>query len=127
MRLLELGLLEVGIPSIGQPSNLHGIVLVKPVPLQPQRNLHQQNQRRDLDQRADHRGKGRAGVEAEDGHRNRDGQLEVIARRGERERGRLRVIGARLAAHPEADKEHHHKVDQQRQGDAQHIQRKLDN
>ncbi len=125
--MLQFRLLEAEIPSIGQTSSLRGTLLVKPVSLQPQRNLHQQNQRRDLDQRADHRGKGRAGVEAEDRDRNRDSQLEVIARRGERERGRLRVIGTCLASHPETHKEHHHKIDQQRNGNTQHIQRKLDN
>ena len=35
----------------------------------------------------------------------------------------LLVIGADRLAHPEADQEHDHKVDQQRDGDAHHIQR----
>ena len=35
----------------------------------------------------------------------------------------LRVVGADLPAHPEADQEHHHEVDQQRDGDPHHVQR----
>ena len=60
-------------------------------PAGPQRDVHQPHQRRDLDQRADHRRErfSRGNAEGADGHGY--GELEVVARGGERERRRLRV------------------------------------
>ena len=94
----------------------------EPSALQAERDLDQQDEGRHFDKRADDGGEGGSGVEAEDGDGNRDGQFEVVAGGGEGERGRLGVIGADLAAHPEADEEHDDEVDEQRHGDAQHIE-----
>ena len=64
-----------------------------------------------------------AGVEAKDRHRHGDGQLKVVAGGGEGQGGGLLVIRADRFAHQEADQEHDHEVDQQRDGDAHHVQR----
>src|SRR5512143_1462664 len=52
----------------------------------------QADQDRDFDERADHAGESLAGGGAEGGDGHRDGQLEVVARRGERQRGRSRIV-----------------------------------
>ena len=59
-----------------------------------------------LDERADDRGEGLAGVDAEDGHGHGDGKFEVVGGGSEGERRRLAVMGAHLAAHVEGDEEH---------------------
>ena len=64
-------------------------------------------------------------VDPEHGHRHGNGQLEVVAGGRERKRGRLGVVGPDLAAHEEADQEHHDEVDQQRHGDQHDVQRNL--
>jgi hypothetical protein len=46
--------------------------------LEQQREIHQGNHHRHFDQRADHSGEHSAGVDAEHGDRNGDGQLEVV-------------------------------------------------
>ena len=65
-------------------------------------------------------------MDAEDGHRDGDGQLEIVRSGGEGQGRRLAVGGAGLAAQPEGDQEHHREIDQQRQGDAHHVQRDAD-
>ena len=64
-------------------------------------------------------------MNAESRHRHRNGQLEVVRRGGEREGHRLAVRGANLLGHEEGNEEHQHEVDQQRDGDAHHVERKL--
>ena len=59
------------------------------------------------------------------GDGDRDGELEVVRRGGERERRRLRVVGADALAHEERHHEHHDEVDEQRDRDAQHVERQL--
>ena len=62
-------------------------------------------------------------MDAVDGHRHGNGQLEVVRRGGERQRHAARVVGAGAPAHGEGQHEHQHEVDEQRQRDAQHIER----
>jgi hypothetical protein len=49
------------------------VILHKIASLKVEGDVHQSNERRDLDQGPDHRGKGRAGIDSEDRHRDRDG------------------------------------------------------
>jgi len=93
----------------------------EPSPLEVQRDVHEREQHRHLDQRADNRRERDAGADAEHRDRDRDREFEVVRRRGEPDRGRGRVVGADAAAHPEAHEEHHHEVDRERDGDQQHV------
>ena len=66
------------------------------VPLiDPQRDVHQRDQDRHFDQRADDGGEGGAVVDAEGGDGDGDGQFEVVRRRGEGERGGLGIAARR--------------------------------
>ena len=60
----------------------------------PRRHADQQDQHRHLDQRSDHRGEGHRRRQAEGGDGDRDGELEIIGRRGEGDRRRARIVGA---------------------------------
>ena len=80
----------------------------------------------DLDERADDGGEGGARVDAEHGYRDGDGQLEVVAGGGEADGGGAGVVGADFPAHPEAHEEHDDEVDQERDGDADDIEREAD-
>src|SRR5450631_4626952 len=64
-------------------------------PLKVKRDVDQHNHHRYFDQRPDHGSECRPGVNAENrnGHGNR--QFKVVRRRGQRERGRLRIVGAK--------------------------------
>ena len=53
--------------------------------LEEERHVDQPDHHRHFHQRADDRGEGHTGVDAEDGHGHGDGQLEVVARRRERQ------------------------------------------
>ena len=80
-----------------------------------------------LNQRANDRGEGRTGIDSEDGDGNGYRQFKVVAGCRERNRGCLRVVSPDLSPHPEAHEEHHHEVDEKRNGDPQHVQRNLNN
>ena len=60
---------------------------------------------------------------SEDSHCHGNRQLEVVSRGSKRKSGRLRVVGAQPLAHPEADQEHDEKVDDQRDRNANHVER----
>ena len=92
-------------------------------PLEEEGDVDQADEHRDLDERPDDRRERRPRVDAEDRDRHGDRQLEVVRRRREGERRRLRVVGPELPPHPERDEEHHDEVDEQRQGDAEHVER----
>ncbi|MBK7399566.1 MAG: hypothetical protein IPJ34_25730 [Myxococcales bacterium] len=64
-------------------------------------------------------------MDAERGDRDGDGELEVVGRRGERQRGGARVVGAQPLAHEERHREHRDEVDEERQRDAQDVEREL--
>ena len=95
----------------------------EPLLPEPQRHVHQRDERGDFDQRADHCGEGFAGVDAEHRDRDGDGEFEVIARRREGERGGFGVVRADLAPHPERHEKHDHEVEQERNGDAYNVHR----
>ena len=58
----------------------------------PQRDVDERDEGGDFDERADGAGEGLAGGDAEHGDRHGDGELEVVARRGEGDRG-VAVVG----------------------------------
>src|ERR1035441_11000402 len=60
--------------------------------LRPQRHVDQANEHGHLDERTDHPGKGLSASDPKDTDADRDGQLEVVARRGEGQ-GRGAIIG----------------------------------
>jgi hypothetical protein len=80
----------------------------------PRRYVHQANQGGHFDQWADHADERFPRVQAKDGYRDCNRQLEVVPGGNEGERGRLRVVRAQPLAHPEADQEHDQEVDDQR-------------
>ena len=61
---------------------------------QPQGDIDEGDHYRHFDEGPDDRGEGLSRAEAEDRDGDRDGELEVVARRGEGERRRLGVVGA---------------------------------
>ena len=65
---------------------------------QGQRDVDQGDEDRDLDERADDTGKGLAGGGAVGGDRDGDGQFEVVAGGGERQRGGACIDGMRVWA-----------------------------
>ena len=95
-------------------------VAIKP-PAKRQGHVHQADEDGHLDQRPDHRREGGARVDAKHGDGDGDRQFEVVARGGESDRRRLRVVGADAFAHPEAHEKHHQEEDQQRHRDPQHV------
>src|SRR3546814_9358799 len=64
----------------------------KPAASEPEGDVDQQDKYRHLDERTDDRGEGDRGRKAEGGDRNSDRELAIIARRGESDRGRARII-----------------------------------
>jgi len=92
----------------------------------PKRYVDEADQRRDLDERTDYRGKGLARGDTEGRNGHRDSELEVVPGRCERERGSLFVVEAQATGEPEGEPEHHGKVHEQRQRDPKHVQRKLE-
>src|SRR6187200_979962 len=93
--------------------------------LRPEGDVHEADENRHLDERADDRRERRAAVNTEARDGDRDGELEVVGGGRERERRCLLVVGAHALAHEERDREHHHEVDEQRYGDPQHIEWQL--
>ena len=90
-------------------------------PAGPQRYVHEADQRRYLDERPHHRGKGlaRADAKGRDGHRDR--KLKVVASCSELEGGGCLVVETQTAREPEGEPEHHRKIDEQRQRDPKHV------
>src|SRR5450756_1150976 len=91
----------------------------------PQGHVDEPDHHRDLDQRPDHGRERDARADAEHSHAHGDGELEVVAGGGERQGRGLGVVGADLAAHVEAHEKHDDEVDEQRDGDAHHVERQL--
>ena len=101
--------------------------MVSEVPsLEPEGNVDQADHDRHFHQGTDHRGKGRPGIEAEDRHGHGDGEFKVVAGSRKSQGSGFAVVGPDLPAHPERHKKHHHEVDQERDGDAHHVQGNLD-
>src|ERR1017187_7767605 len=92
-------------------------------PLKVKGNVHQADERWNLDQVPDDRCKGCAGVDSKDRHSDRDGEFEIVAGRRKRQGFRLRIIRPQLASHVERHQEHHGKINQQWNGDAHHVER----
>src|SRR5665647_2010786 len=104
----------------------HGFVGHAPVlAAHPQGHVDQADKDGHLHERPDDGREGDAGADAEHGHAHGDCQLEVVAGGGERQRGGLGVVGADLTAHVEAHEEHDDEVDEQRDGDAHHVEWQL--
>src|SRR5450756_213309 len=91
----------------------------------PQGHVDEPDHHRHLDQWPDHSGERDARADAEHGHAHGDGELEVVTGGGERQGRGLGVVGADLAPHIEAHEEHGDEVDEQRDGDAHHVERQL--
>src|ERR1700683_2860692 len=82
----------------------HGEAGLAEVPaLRPAGDRDQSDHDGDLDQRADDRGERRAAVDPESRDRNRDCELEVVRRGGERKRRGLRIGRSDLPAEPEGE------------------------
>ena len=93
--------------------------------LKPKGHVDETDQNRNLQERPDDSGKGLARVDPEDGHRNSDGEFEVIRSCREAQSGGLFISGPHLHRQEKGDKEHDHKIDKQRNGNPDHIQGKL--
>ena len=89
---------------------------------EPQGHVHQADEHRHLHQGADDRGKGLTRLEAEDCHRHRDGQLKIVAGRGKRQGGGNAITRPGLGRHIKSDEKHHHEIDDQGNGDPDHVQ-----
>ena len=98
----------------------------KPVP-QPQGYIHQGNQNRDLYQRTNHRSKSFPGIDAENSHRHCNGQLKIIAGCSKGNGGCFGIICTDPFSHKKGNQEHHNKIDHQRYGNSDNIQRDLHN
>ena len=85
--------------------------------------MDQTDQHRHFDERADHRGESHPGRDSEHGDGHRDGQFEIVPRRGESQRGAARVIRPGPPPEEEAEPEHQDEVNDQRHRDAQHVER----
>ena len=59
---------------------------------------------------------------SEDCDRNRNGQLEIVARGGEGQASRLRIVRAEPCPIQNETKKHHDEIDQKRNGDPKHVQ-----
>lgn len=83
--------------------------------------MHKPEHHRHFDEGADHCGESLSGAypEHRDGHG--DGELEVVARGGERKRDRFLVIGTHFFTQEETDEEHGDKVNEERNRDAHHV------
>src|SRR6478672_6129709 len=86
---------------------------VVPLP-QGERDVDEGDEHRHLDERADHAGEGLAGSRPEGGDRDRDRQLEVVARSSERQRGGALVRHPQETAESEAAAPHQGEVREQR-------------
>ena len=95
------------------------------LPAEPQRDVHQTDEHRHLDERPDDRGKSHARGDAEDGDGHGDGQLEIVACRGEGQRGAAGVVRPDPPPEEKADPKHEDKINGQRHRDAQHVERQL--
>ena len=95
----------------------------EPVAFEPEGCVDEADEGGDFNEWADDSNEGFAGVEAEDGNRDGDCELEVIACGGKGEGGSLGVVGAEFASHPEADEEHDGEVDEEGDGDAGYVER----
>ena len=84
----------------------------------PQGDVHQGDENRNLDERTHDTGERFAAGDAEDADRHGDRQLEVVARRSERQGGGPLVGEAECLAERERPEPHDGEVAQQRQGDA---------
>src|SRR3990170_3933268 len=81
----------------------------EPLP-RTERNVHEAHEDWNLDEGSDHRGKGLARSDPENADRRRDRELEIVARRREREGGRLLVAEPEALREAEGEREHDQEV-----------------
>src|SRR5664279_6046192 len=88
----------------------------------PQADVDQRHQCRDLDEGPDHSGQSLAAGDSEDADGNGDGEFEVVARCGERHRGRPLVVKAERTSKHHGTAPHDGEVDEQRERDPGHVE-----
>src|SRR5699024_8677541 len=88
----------------------------------PERDVDESDEDRYLNERSDDTGKCLTGCGTESADCDGDGELEVVARCGERERRRAGVAEAEGSPREEPDEPHHGEVDEQRQCDAHDVE-----
>jgi hypothetical protein len=84
-------------------------------PTYPERYVHQADERRNFDQRANNSDERLSRFQAKDRYRHGNRQFEIVPGSGEGKRDGLCVVRAKPLAHPEAHQEHEEKVDNQRE------------
>ena len=89
----------------------------------PQRDVDEPDECRHLDERADDAGERLAGSDTEDADGHRDAELEVVARRGERNARRSRIAEPEPHRQHERARPHDPEVRDERHGDADHVER----
>src|ERR1039458_9381191 len=98
------------------------------VPLSyPEGDVDQPDKCRYFNERADYTHERLARLQAKDGHGHRNRQLEVVAGSREGKGSGLRVVGAEPLAHPKAHQKHDEEINDQRDCDANHIERQAHN
>src|SRR5699024_3311167 len=88
----------------------------------PEGDVDECHEDRDFDEWADDTGQCLPRGDSVGADGDSDGEFEVVARRGERQRGRLLVAEIQSTASDHADGEDNHEIEQQRQCDARDIQ-----
>ncbi|STD12588.1 Uncharacterised protein [Dermatophilus congolensis] len=89
---------------------------------QPEADVDESDEGRDLDQGADDAGEGLAGGDTEGGDGDGDGEFEVVAGGGEGEGGGAFVAQVQTPSEQVADAPYDREVDQERQGDADDVE-----
>ena len=84
--------------------------------------MDQADQGGNLNQRADNSSKRNSGIKAEDSNGYSDCQFKSISGGSEGNRSCFGIVCAYLDSHPKANQKHYNKVDQQRDGNAHHVE-----
>jgi len=85
--------------------------------------MDQSDQRRHLNQRADNSSKRNSRIKTEDSNGYGNCQFKIIAGCSEGYSNCFGIVCAYLDSHPKANQKHYYKVDQQRDGNAYHVER----
>ncbi|AGF77104.1 hypothetical protein UWK_00523 [Desulfocapsa sulfexigens DSM 10523] len=95
--------------------------------LEPEGNVDQGDQYRNLHQRSDNRCKGLAGIDTEYGDGHGDGELEVVGGSRKRKGGGLLVCGSHLHGHEKGNQKHDQEIDGQRDRNSNNVKGQLNN
>jgi hypothetical protein len=90
-----------------------------------QGDVNETDEDRNLDEGPNHGGKSLIGADAKDSHRNSNGQLKIIARRCKRNGCSLSIVSTHFSNEKESHEPHQEKINDQRDGNPDDIQRKL--